>query len=102
MRKLLTGIENPVTEIDEGIVEGGDLILDRDILYIGMGEQTEPKGVRWLEDHLRDRLEVQPLQLKSGFLHLDVVFNLVGRNVGLIYPLPLRRPLLRCRKWRVK
>lgn len=83
---LLAEIENPVTEVNEGIAEGGDLILDKDILYIGMGERTGPKGVRWLRDNLADRPEIQALQLKPGFLHLDVVFNPVGKNIALIYP----------------
>ncbi len=83
---LLAGIENPVTHIDRGIVEGGDIILDKDTLYVGMGERTDMRGLQWFKEKLDSELEIQPLQLKPEFLHLDVVFNLLGKNIGLIYP----------------
>jgi len=86
IKSLLTEIENPVIQIDEGIVEGGDVILDKETLYVGMGQRTDLKGLRRFKEILSDRVDIQPIQLKSEFLHLDVVFNLLGKNIALIYP----------------
>ncbi len=38
VRKLLTGIENPVTKVNQGIVEGGDLI----------GETSDTDQIQWI------------------------------------------------------
>jgi len=79
-------IENPVIQLDKGITEGGDILIDRDVMYVGMGERTEIKGLQRLREKLDNRVEIQPLQLKPDFLHLDVVFNLLGKKTALIYP----------------
>jgi len=83
---LLTEIESPVVRVDAGVVEGGDVILDGDTLYVGLSERTNISGLHWLEHRFGDRFEVTAIELKPPFLHLDVVFNLVGNNLALIYP----------------
>ncbi len=83
---LTAEIETPVMQIDKGIVEGGDILIDKDILYIGMGERTELTGLQRIKEQLNNKFEIQPLQLKSEILHLDVVLNLLGKKTALIYP----------------
>ena len=83
---LLTEVESPVVRVDAGVVEGGDIILDGDTLYVGLSERTNTSGLKWLENRFGDRFQVTAIQLNPPFLHLDVVFNLVGNNMALIYP----------------
>ncbi|MEH7885222.1 dimethylarginine dimethylaminohydrolase family protein [Bacillus sp. JJ1609] len=78
---------------DEGIsyynllgdqIEGGDVIIDRDTIYIGLSNRTNQNAV----DHLQGLLsqyEVKPVHFKAEYLHLDCVFNIVSPDVALIY-----------------
>ncbi len=86
IRELLGKIGNTVITVAQGIAEGGDLMWDNDILYVGMGERTDPGGLEWLKNHFGNTLDIQPIYMKSDVLHLDVVFNLFGKNIALIYP----------------
>ncbi|MCP4350205.1 MAG: hypothetical protein GY795_32410 [Desulfobacterales bacterium] len=84
--ELSACVENPLLQVDSGIVEGGDIMLDKDILYVGLGERTDLKGLEWLKRKLGNEVEIQSLKLQPSFLHLDVVFNLLGKNIALVYP----------------
>jgi N-dimethylarginine dimethylaminohydrolase len=86
LNDLLTELESPVMRVGTGVVEGGDIILDGDTLYAGLSERTDTAGLDWLRSHFGDRFHVQALRLLPPFLHLDVVFNLVGNDAALIYP----------------
>ncbi len=85
IKNLLAEIESPVIQAEAGILEGGDIILDKDILYLGMGERTDAAGFEWLKRKLGHKFEIQPVHLTSETLHLDIVFNLAGKNIALIY-----------------
>ena len=76
----------PTIHVDAGVIEGGDIILDRDVLFVGRGERTNAAGTDWLQQHFGDRFQIVALDLIPPFLHLDVVFNLVGQNIAPIYP----------------
>ncbi len=59
-------------------------------------------GAHWLESMFAERFEVVPVQLKGPFLHLDVVFNLVGDNIALVYPSAIESSSFRLLKRRHK
>ncbi len=86
IKDLLAETESPVIHTDAGILEGGDIVIDKDILYLGMGERTDEKGFEWLTKNTGHKFEIQPVRLAGETLHLDVVFNLTGKNTALIYP----------------
>lgn len=86
LEPLVKSLEGPVLRVTSGIVEGGDVILDGTTLYVGQSIRTNSDGVRWLQEHFGHRFDIVPLRLKPPYLHLDVVFNLVGRNLALIFP----------------
>lgn len=66
-------------------IEGGDVIIDRDTIYIGLSDRTNQKAI----DHLKELLtsfEVKTIPFTKTYLHLDCVFNVVSPDVALIYP----------------
>lgn len=77
-----------VVSVGDGVVEGGDVMLDGNTVYIGISQRTDESGVAWLKKEfstLSER-ELFPIKLQDPFLHLDVVFNIVAPGIALIYP----------------
>lgn len=73
------------------MLEGGDIIVDKQTLYVGITRRTNRNGFRFLESTFGDEFDVIPVQCKSQgkkeqTLHLDCIFNPVGTNHALIYP----------------
>lgn len=82
-----------VVYIPEGItIEGGDVIVDRGVVYIGVGQRTEGKAVDFIREKLQGSgLRVEPIYIKQfdegeDSLHLDCTFMPVGNGYALIYP----------------
>ena len=77
--------------VPEGmVVEGGDIIVDKGCIFVGISQRTTAEGARWLVDQFPD-YEVVPVFLKSiaegeNVLHLDCAFVPVGSHHALIYP----------------
>ncbi|BDH60266.1 hypothetical protein MTP04_03960 [Lysinibacillus sp. PLM2] len=66
-------------------IEGGDVIIDRDTIYVGLSDRTNQKAADQLQ-RLLNQFDVIPVPFKEKFLHLDCVFNVVSPEVALIYP----------------
>ncbi|RSD26097.1 dimethylarginine dimethylaminohydrolase family protein [Mesobacillus subterraneus] len=65
-------------------VEGGDVVIDQDTVYVGLSNRTNQQAA----DHLQALLpqfEVRAIPFKAEYLHLDCVFNVVSQDVALIY-----------------
>lgn len=85
---------------DEGIsyyniigdmIEGGDVIIDRDTIYIGLSNRTNMEAINHLSDLLDKQFKVTPIDFPEKFLHLDCVFNIVSEKVALVYPEALKK-----------
>ncbi|WP_404427376.1 dimethylarginine dimethylaminohydrolase family protein [Ureibacillus chungkukjangi] len=66
-------------------IEGGDVIIDQDTVYVGLSSRTTQK----VADHLQrlySNLNVITIPFKEKYLHLDCVFNVVSPDVAIIYP----------------
>ena len=73
------------------VLEGGDVVIDRDRLYVGLSERTTRAGYEFLRERFSDRFEVEPVRLKQlhhdeDVLHMDCAFQPVGDRHALIYP----------------
>ena len=66
-------------------VEGGDVIVDRGTLYVGISSRTSEEAVRKLRRDLPD-YEIIQVPFNEKYLHLDCVFNILSPEVGLIFP----------------
>jgi len=85
---------------DEGIsyyniigdqIEGGDVIIDQDTIYIGLSNRTNQEAIDHLQELLNKQFEVITIDFQEKFLHLDCVFNVISPNVALIYPKALKK-----------
>lgn len=72
--------------------EGGDLLVAReDILLIGTGLRTTPRGIDFIIDHYKKKgtkqhLIVQELPYEpESFIHLDMAFTFTDRDLCMIY-----------------
>lgn len=75
----------------DALLEGGDIIVDNEHIFVGLTQRTNQKGVAFLKEAFEPEFKVVSVPCKSfsgenGVLHLDCVFNPVGSNHALIYP----------------
>lgn len=72
---------------DDVLLEGGNVIIDQNIIYVGIGLRTTENAIQFLENQLGDKYKIYPLLLSKSdeIIHLDAVFNLIGNNYALIY-----------------
>lgn len=66
-------------------IEGGDVIIDRDTIYVGLSSRTDEKATTHIK-RLLNNFNVVTIPFKEKYLHLDCVFNVVSPDVALIYP----------------
>ncbi len=73
-------------------IEGGDVLIARDdILLCGIGSRTTPQGIDFILHHLKKKNEKQHILVQElpmtpeSFIHLDMVFTLLDRDLCMIY-----------------
>ncbi|MCM3710558.1 dimethylarginine dimethylaminohydrolase family protein [Sporosarcina luteola] len=66
-------------------VEGGDVIVDRDKVYVGISSRTSDEAVRNLQRDL-PKHKIIRVPFNEKYLHLDCVFNILSPEIGLIFP----------------
>lgn len=66
-------------------IEGGDVIIDQDTIYVGLSNRTDEKATSHIK-RLMNTFTVVTIPFKENYLHLDCVFNVVSPEVALIYP----------------
>ncbi|MFF4020662.1 dimethylarginine dimethylaminohydrolase family protein [Streptomyces sp. NPDC001843] len=78
-----------VAHLDEGTIEGGDVILHTGTVLVGLSEETSPTGVRALQRALAHHgvaREVRPVHFAvNGIVHLDDHFTIVAPGTALIH-----------------
>ncbi|MCC3357002.1 dimethylarginine dimethylaminohydrolase family protein [Bacillus sp. REN16] len=71
-------------------IEGGDVIIDRDRVYIGLSSRTNQEAIDHLKKLLNKQFEIITIDFEKKYLHLDCVFNIVSPDLALIYPPALK------------
>ncbi|MGM0876371.1 MAG: dimethylarginine dimethylaminohydrolase family protein [Bacillota bacterium] len=66
-------------------IEGGDVIIDRDTIYIGVSNRTNENAILHLQS-LLPSFEVIAVPFTDKYLHLDCVFNILSPNEALVFP----------------
>lgn len=72
--------------------EGGDFVIAReDIILVGTGSRTTPKGIDFLVDQFKKEKTVKHIIVQElpyepeSFIHLDMVFTFLDRDLCMIY-----------------
>ncbi|SHF94851.1 dimethylarginine dimethylaminohydrolase family protein [Ornithinibacillus halophilus] len=66
-------------------IEGGDVIIDQDTIFIGLSSRTNEAAIEHLKQILTGQFHVKMIPFKDKFLHLDCVFNVLSPEVAIIY-----------------
>lgn len=66
-------------------VEGGDVIIDGDTVYVGISSRTSDDAVQNIANSL-PHLDVIRVPFNEKYLHLDCVFNILSSEIALIFP----------------
>ncbi|YAF96104.1 MAG: dimethylarginine dimethylaminohydrolase family protein [Nodularia sp. CChRGM 3473] len=108
-QRELVGLKNllpyfsKVAYIDNGSIEGGDVIIDNEYVIIGLSEETNLVGVNSLRQKLEDlNINKKVITLKfnhRGIIHLDTKFNIVDDRIAIIYSKSFKSESL---KWLAK
>lgn len=82
---------NVVTLPPDIVIEGGDIIVDKGNVYVGISQRTGYDGYLFLQKQLAHSMfHVIPVKLATpdddeDCLHLDCVFMPIGNNYALMY-----------------
>ncbi|WP_256860505.1 dimethylarginine dimethylaminohydrolase family protein [Paraliobacillus ryukyuensis] len=71
--------------IDTDSIEGGDVIVDGQTIWIGISDRTSKEAVEKLQEQLPN-YQINPLPIDEHILHLDCAFNCIAPNMVLVYP----------------
>jgi N-dimethylarginine dimethylaminohydrolase len=66
-------------------IEGGDVMIDRNTIFVGISNRTHINSIKHLQTLLPD-FEVIPVPFEAKYLHLDCVFNVLSPEEALIFP----------------
>ena len=77
-RSISGGIKPPA----EVKIEGGNALIDGNMVFLGIGDRTNIQAAVWLQEVLGTEFEVVPLFLQPGVLHLDCAFSPIAKPNG--------------------
>ncbi|WP_102274152.1 dimethylarginine dimethylaminohydrolase family protein [Cytobacillus massiliigabonensis] len=81
--KWLEKEQLPFHQLQGYNIEGGDIMIDGETVYIGLSKRTNLQAVSHLQA-LLPKYEVIPVPFNDAFLHLDCVFNILSSKEALI------------------
>ncbi|WP_368503706.1 dimethylarginine dimethylaminohydrolase family protein [Alkalihalophilus sp. As8PL] len=84
LKEFLMENDYSFKEIKGGTIEGGDVIIDGEHIFVGNSSRTATLTVDQLrKDHPHHQIHL--IHFDEKYLHLDCVFNPLSRDVALIY-----------------
>lgn len=87
-RELITYLEKEeitYTNLIGDKIEGGDVFIDRNTIYIGVSNRTNKNAIQHLQS-LLPTYDVVDIPFTDKYLHLDCVFNILSPDDALIFP----------------
>ena len=86
LMEIVKSIDSQVVRLDDCTIEGGDIIVHGDTVFVGISRRTNMNGLKVLKTYIDSTISVVPIVLKEGFLHLDTVFNTIDNKLALCCP----------------
>ncbi|MBS4217538.1 dimethylarginine dimethylaminohydrolase family protein [Bacillus sp. FJAT-49711] len=90
LKDLLKEKGIPFYDLTKGYIEGGDVIVNKNTVYIGISSRTNAKAVEQMKSLLHE-YEIITIPFDEKYLHLDCVFNIISPNEALYFPGALNR-----------
>jgi N-dimethylarginine dimethylaminohydrolase len=84
LKNWLTENNIPYLVMENGTIEGGDIIIDRDKIWVGNSDRTTIDAIDELKE-LFPEFELHTVAIDGKYLHLDCVFNVLSEREALIY-----------------
>lgn len=84
LQKWLKNNDFQAENLSGNRVEGGDVLIDRDTIYVGISSRTCKNAIEELKKKHPD-FKVIPISFDEKYLHLDCVFNILSPTEALIY-----------------
>ncbi|MDF2789712.1 MAG: hypothetical protein K0S80_2810 [Neobacillus sp.] len=84
LKQWLDDEEMSYFNLAEDRIEGGDVIVDGETIYVGLSNRTHQEAVEHLQS-LLIQYDVKAIPFKEKYLHLDCVFNVISPDTALIY-----------------
>lgn len=75
----------PMQCLKEHRIEGGDVIIDKTDIFVGVSDRTCMHAIEKLQS-LVPAFEVIPVPINEKYLHLDCVFNVLSETEALVFP----------------
>ncbi|MDP2637024.1 MAG: arginine deiminase family protein [bacterium] len=76
-----------VVELTTPSIEGGDVFVHGDKVFVGIGRQTTHGAFKELQGHLEPQgFHCVPVECNESVLHLDCRFNIIGPDKAMILP----------------
>jgi N-dimethylarginine dimethylaminohydrolase len=72
------------TNLSQDQIEAGDVIIDQDMVCIGLSDRTTKQSFRHMV-HLLPSHNVMAVPFTDKYLHLDCVFNIISPHEAIIY-----------------
>ncbi|WP_147534645.1 dimethylarginine dimethylaminohydrolase family protein [Bacillus marasmi] len=66
-------------------IEGGDVLIDRENIFVGLSGRTHQQAINHLQS-LLTQYKIKSIPFHERFLHLDCVLNIIARDVAILYP----------------
>ncbi|WP_059103947.1 dimethylarginine dimethylaminohydrolase family protein [Shouchella shacheensis] len=76
--------DKPFEHLSIGTIEGGDVVLAEDRVYVGASGRTSKDSLKPLEAN-HPEIEFEWIEIDDEYLHLDCVFNPISENEALVY-----------------
>lgn len=84
LKQWLRSHNIPFDELTASTIEGGDVLVDHQTLWIGMSHRTSKDAAKELRAKL-PHFEVNEIPIREDILHLDCAFNILNAETALIY-----------------
>ncbi|GAF13333.1 LOW QUALITY PROTEIN: NG,NG-dimethylarginine dimethylaminohydrolase 1 [Bacillus sp. JCM 19045] len=84
LNAFLESIGKPYHMLEKGTIEGGDVILTENTVYVGSSGRTSKDSIEVLKNN-HPSLQFQWIDFDHSYLHLDCVFQPVSNDYALIY-----------------
>ncbi|AKG05463.1 hypothetical protein AAV35_012245 [Salimicrobium jeotgali] len=75
----------PYESSPDGHIEGGDVLTDGDVIWVGRAKRTSSDAVKDLKKRFPG-YSVEPLPLEEDILHLDCVLSILDQETAIVYP----------------